>query len=311
MKILKYNKRYHKIWDEFVQTSKNGTFLFLRDYMEYHSDRFDDFSLLFFEDDFLTAIMPANRADTTLVSHGGLTFGGIISNVKMKADKMLDIFEGLRQYLLSQGISRVIYKAVPHIYHRIPAEEDLYALFINGARLFRRDISSTILQSERMTFSKGRKSCVKKSEKLGLEIKRSYSFSEFMAIEAAHLSQKHNKRPVHSNAEMGHLANLFPDNIKLFTAHKDTAMLGGVVIYETSEVAHAQYIAATDKGKAMGALDGIIHFLINSYYNEKKFFDFGISTDHQGQYLDKALLANKESFGARATVYDFYELNLL
>ena len=33
-------------WDAFVRASKNGNFLFLRDYMEYHRDRFEDASLV-------------------------------------------------------------------------------------------------------------------------------------------------------------------------------------------------------------------------------------------------------------------------
>lgn len=310
LKILRYEKTHHKIWDEFIRQSKNGIFLFLRDYMEYHSDRFRDFSLLFFEEDRLIAVMPANVVENTLVSHGGLTFGGIISDAGMKASKMLGIFEALKQYLPIREIDKVIYKSIPHIYHTVPAEEDLYALSLNGANLVRRDVSSTILQSKQLAFSKGRKSCIKKAEKLGIEVKRSYEFSEFMAIEESHLIHKHSKKPVHSAEEISYLANFFPDNIKLFAAYQDITMLGGVIIYESSQVAHAQYIAATDKGKDFSALDAIINYLINSYYIDKKYFDFGISTRDQGRYLDMNLIANKESFGARAVVYDFYEVNL-
>ena len=45
--IVKYNHNMKAEWDAFVKTSKNGTFLFMRDYMEYHNDRFIDYSLLF------------------------------------------------------------------------------------------------------------------------------------------------------------------------------------------------------------------------------------------------------------------------
>jgi hypothetical protein len=131
-----------------------------------------------------------------------------------------------------------------------------------------------------------------------------------MTIDQAHLLRKCGKQPVHTAAEICLLADHFPENIKLFASYKKSAMVGGVIIYESREVAHAQYIAATDEGKEAGALDLILDYLINNYYQAKKYFDFGISTDHAGQYLDVGLAANKESYGARTTVYDFYEINL-
>lgn len=310
LEILRYEKAYHKAWDEFIQRSKNGVFLFLRNYMEYHSERFSDFSLLFFEENNLIAVMPANKVENTLFSHGGLTFGGIVSDTKMKASKMLEIFACMKQYLSTHGIIKIIYKAIPHIYHHIPAEEDLYALFINEARLVRRDISTTILTRSSLPFSKGRKSCIKKAEKLDLKVERSFDFYEFMAIETRYLNEKHGKNPVHTDEEINYLASLFPDNIKLFEARQNSTMLGGVIIYESFQVAHAQYIASTNEGKNVAALDAVINYLLNSYYKDKKYFDFGISTTNQGQFLDINLIANKESFGGRSVVYDFYEIIL-
>ena len=45
-------------------------------------------------------------------------------------------------------------------------------------------------------------------------------------------------------------------------------------------------------------------------YPDKSYFDFGISTVENGRTLNANLIHNKESYGARATVYDFYELHL-
>ena len=305
-----YRAEHKRQWDQFISRSKNGTFLFCRDYMEYHADRFIDHSMLFFDTDQLIAVMPANAEGDTLVSHGGLTFGGIISDSKMKMTTMLRIFDVLREHLLPFGLKRVIYKTIPHIYHHIPAEEDLYALFVHKAKLFRRDVSSTIFIPAKLGFSKGRRWCIKKGQTHGLTIKPSNDFDVFMAIDEQHLLHKHHKKPVHTAAEMSLLASRFPENIKLFAAYKAETMLGGVIVYEHRQVAHAQYIAARDEGKAIGALDVICDFLINDYYQARGYFDFGISTDYESQYLDVNLIANKESFGARTTVYDFYEINL-
>jgi hypothetical protein len=279
--------------------------------MDYHADRFTDHSLMFYKDDRLIGVMPGNIEDDQLISHGGLTFGGIISDNKMKTTLMLELFETLRIYLSSIGIKQIIYKAIPHIYHQVPAEEDLYALFLHKAKLYRRDVSSTISPATKMRLSKGRKWAIKRAAKNAVQVKRSYEFETFIAIEEQYLLDKHHKKPVHTAAEIQMLVDRFPNNIKLFATYKDETMLGGVIIYESERVAHAQYIAASDDGKEMSALDAIMDFLINDYYRDKTYFDFGISTDQDGQYLDVGLVANKESFGARTTVYDFYKIDLV
>jgi len=310
LKIVRYEEKQKPLWDEFITNSKNGVFIFYRDYMDYHSDRFTDFSIMFFDSNRLIAVMPANIRDDTLFSHGGLTFGGIISNHRMRTSMMLEIFDALKEYLKTQGITKIIYKATPHIYHNVPAEEDLYALFLHNAKLVRRDISSTIFMEERIAFSKGRKWSIKKSKKNGLEVRRSYDFKTFMAVEEDLLRRNYGIKPTHTADEMQLLASRFPENIKLFTAHKDDTMLAGVIIYEGKNVAHTQYIAATDKGKKLYATDFILDFLINEYYAEKKYFDFGISTENNGLYLNEGLILFKEEFGARAVVHDFYEVDI-
>ena len=308
LRIERYQPAHKAAWDQFVRQSKNGTFLFYRDYLEYHADRFVDHSLLFFDDTKLVALFPANRRDHLAQSHGGLTYGGIISGSTMKTSLMLEIFNALAASLKEDGITQLIYKAVPHIYHRFPAEEDLYALFVHGAQLIRRDVSAAILMEERLPLSKGRKSEIKKAAHL--TVGESSDFDRFMEIEAAVLMERHNKKPVHTAAELRSLAGAFPSHIKLFTAHNGTEMLGGIVIYSDDVVAHAQYISATPEGKRTGAQDAILDYLINDVYREKRYFDLGISTEDEGRFLNTGLQQNKESYGARAVAYDFYRLDL-
>ena len=78
----------------------------------------------------------------------------------------------------------------------------------------------------------------------------------------------------------------------------------------TETVAHAQYIASSKEGTEVGALDGLFDYLINERYSDKKWFDFGISTEQGGTYLNEGLVFQKEGFGARAVVYDQYVINL-
>lgn len=306
----RYEPSHKTSWDEFVRRSKNGVFLFHRDYVEYHADRFEDFSLLIFRNDQLIALMPANRVNDTVESHGGLTFGGIISDSKMTAGRMLQVISALSDDLRSRGIKKLIYKAIPHIYHLLAAEEDLYALFVHNARLFRRDISSTIAAGRRLPLAKNRKNSAKLTQNHGLKVVRSENLSEFMAIAEANLQSRFGRKPVHTVTEMQLLVNRFPENIKLFTVDQNGEMLGGAIIYESANVAHAQYIGTTPKGRELGALDVVMDVLLNEVYREKPFFDFGTSTVDNGRSLNHGLIQNKESYGARSTVYDFYELDL-
>jgi len=279
--------------------------------MDYHSDRFLDHSLLFLDDNGnLLALMPANFKNSTLQSHGGLTFGGIVSDHRMRAQTMLETFAALMDHLSSEGIHRLIYKPPPHIYHTTPSEEDLYALFRYNARLLRREVSSAILQEMKTPFTKERRWSVRKAKNNGVTVARSADFDSFMTIEEQALVARHGVKPVHTKGEMRLLAERFPDQIKLFAAERKNEMLGGVIIYESRNVAHCQYIAVTEEGRKIGAVDMVLDYLINSQYASKRYFDFGISTEDEGRYLNTGLSDFKSSYGARAVVYDTYEITL-
>jgi len=305
-----YEPKYEACWDQFIRQSKNGVFIFQRNYLEYHADRFNDFSLLFFQDGQLVALMPANRVDDIVMSHGGLTFGGIISDHRMTTILMLEVFSALVNELRRQGVKELIYKAIPHIYHTLPAEEDLYALFLHNAKLFRRDVSSTVVNGGKIPLARGRRHALNRGKSCRLEVARTQEFCRFMAIAEANLQARFGVRTVHSVAEIELLASRFPENIKLFTAQRMGVMLGGYIIYESRNVAHAQYVGVTEEARSLGVLDCIIDVLLNEVYADKPYFDFGISTVENGHTLNTGLIQNKESYGARATVYDFYELTL-
>ena len=305
----KYKGEYKNLWDNFIDNSKNGLFLFKRDYMEYHADRFKDCSLMFFKKNKLQAILPANIVGDTIVSHGGLTFGGIISDKKMKTSNMLNIFESLKEYLKENGINKIVYKTIPHIYHTMPAEEDLYALFRNEAKLIRRDISSTIFL-EKIQYSRLGKRTINKSKKNGLKISRDNDFKSFMILKENELMKKYNVKPVHTPEEMELLSSRFPENIKLFTVKDGNEILSGVIIYESENVAHAQYLASNDRGRELLATEFLFDYLIKEYYKDKIYFDFGISTEKEGSYLNSELIRFKEKFGARGISYDFYEMDI-
>jgi hypothetical protein len=311
VRVVAYAPEREREWDAFARVAKNGHFFFLRDYMDYHADRFPDASLMFYDErGRLLGLLPATGRDDALSSHAGLSFGGVISDHGMKTGLMLELFAAMCEHCRQRGFSSLAYKPVPHIYHTVPAEEDLYALFRCGARLIRRDVSATIDRHRRLPLSKGRTWALKQGVKSGLEVEPSSDFTAFMAIEEELLRTRHNARPTHNASELALLAGRFPDNIRLFVIRRGGDMLAGVVIYETARVAHTQYIGASDEGRRLGALDLIFQYLIHERYADKDYFDFGISSEEHGRHLNAGLMKNKESYGARATVFDWYSLDL-
>jgi hypothetical protein len=308
--IKRYNPNEATAWDSFVDASKNGTFMLKRGYMDYHADRFMDHSLLFYRDEELVALLPASRHGDELRSHGGLTYGGLIMSKKIMAQQVLDIFDALKSYLKENGFESLLYKRIPNIYYRYPSDEDLYALFRYGANLVRRDISSTIYLPSKINFSERRRRGCKLATKNNIEVRQSFDFERYIELLTDVLKKYHNAIPVHTALELQLLANNFPENIKLYAAYSGDRMLAGVVLYVTETVAHAQYIANSDEGRCIGALDCIFDFLINNQFSMIEYFDFGISTENAGLYLNEGLITQKQEFGGRAIAYDFYELKV-
>lgn len=312
LSIARYTQEQKGRWNDFVTTSRNGFFMFDRHYMDYHADRFEDHSLMVFDaQEKLVALLPANLRDGVLYSHQGLTFGGFITGNKMRTPLMMEAMQALCDYAREQGIQRVVYKAIPYFYHRQPAQEDLYALFRMGAQCVRVDVSSTLdYTTKRYPFSSSRRSGLKKARESGLEVRESDDISGFFAMLNAVLDEKYATHATHSAEEMQLLQARFPKNIRLYGCFDGEDMLAGIITYETDIVAHTQYIGSNARGKELGATDLILEHLINSQYTSKNYFDFGISTEEAGRYLNTSLISQKEGAGARATVHQIYELTL-
>lgn len=310
MRVERYQERWKDRWDDFVRRSKNGTFLFLRDYMDYHRDRFADHSLMVWDKSQLLALLPANRSGDLVASHAGLTYGGFVVDEQMKTPTMLELAHRVMDHLCREGVRRFLYKTVPHIYHRAPAEEDRYALFRLGAKMYRRDVTSVVECAGRLSFQRRRLRSMRKALAAGVTCGPTDDFETYWRILEHNLSSAHGVRPVHTVTEIRRLHRLFPQNIKLFGAFLDGEMIAGTVIYESASVAHAQYIATSDRGRVLGALDLLFFSLLTDEYSTKRYFDFGISTVEDGRLLNTGLIEFKEGFGARAVVHEFYELSL-
>jgi len=309
-KFRRYRDTDLESWNRFAAESKSGTFLFNRHYMDYHRDRFPDSSLLIFDaQDDLAGLLPASGDGAEIHSHGGLTYGGVITDRRMTTTRMIDLFAGLRDHLAGKGFNALHYKVVPRIYHKQPADEDQYALFVNGAELKRRDVLSVLSPDLGAPVQQRRSRGARNAARSGVTVDESEDFASFWAILEDNLRERFDRAPVHTLDEIRLLRSRFPENIRLFAASAGGAMVAGTVMYLSDQVAHAQYIASNAAGRELGALDLLFLDLLERM-RSFRYFDFGISTEENGTRLNRGLIEYKEGFGARAVVHDHYVLKI-
>jgi hypothetical protein len=309
--VIPYDPTRLAEWDQFVAGAKNATFLFQRGYMDYHAERFADASAMVYRPrGALIGLFPAHGDGDLIRSHGGLTYGGLLTDARMTLPTMLDAFARLLDSLRAGGFTRLIYTTVPTIYHAVPAEEDRYALFRHGAAVTRRDALAVIDRRMALPWQERRRRGAGRARGAGVTIRRSDDFAAYWSMLAKNLDARHGVAPVHTEAEIRLLAARFPDEIRLVGAFQGEELIAGVVLYVSALVCHVQYIATSEAGRQTGALDLLFEETIRAVDPGVRYIDFGASTEDGGRVLNQGLMDQKEGFGARTVVHDHYELNL-
>ena len=309
--IRRYTANDHDVWNRYVSKARNATFLFYREYMDYHSDRFSDHSLMFFVGNHLHSVLPAHAEGDVFCSHCGLTYGGLLMDDDVTTADVLVLFEELNDYLRQQGFHKVLYRSIPWVYHRLPAEEDLYAMFWKcGARLQRRMSGTVIFMDEHLRWRKDHRRRLSQALSTGIQVVRDGSLDEFWPLLNANLQQKFNAQSVHTLEEMQLLKSRFPDNIIQYNAYLDGQIVGGITFYVMGHVLHGQYSGTNDVGKKSGAMEAIYNQVMYHDYAHMRYLDFGTSNEQGGQVLNEGLIAHKEGYGGRTVCYDTYEWDL-
>ena len=215
--VRTYQTSDYAFWNEFVAQSKNATFLFHRDFMEYHSDRFQDYSLLIFDEkNKLKAILPANTYGKIVYSHQGLTYGGLVLLQNTKLQEVIGMMKMVLRFLHDQQIVSLHLKQLPSIYSEFPSEEMEQLCFLLKAQLVRRDALAVIDLSHKMDISRVRKRGIERGQKLELVIKEVSDFEEFWSkMLVPNLQERYEAKPVHSLAEITHLKSKFANSMSI------------------------------------------------------------------------------------------------
>lgn len=310
-RIVRYCSDDREVWNAFVSRARNSTFLFLRDYMDYHADRFTDHSLMVWADDRLVALLPANVADNTLYSHAGLTYGGLVTGFGMQGATVLHIFEALVQYGRESGLSGLYYKPVPTIYHKAPAQDDEYALWCCGAQPYSCSLASAVGTgcAETVTARRKREYC-RQLERKGYSVRTDTPLHGYWPMLESCLKERYNAVPVHSLQEMTMLQERFPDRIRCFTVHDcEGKLMGGLLLFLMDRVLRMQYSCSCEEGMESGAMTLLFERVLDFCRSDGfAYFDMGTSNGLPGNALNESLEYWKWSFGGRGVAFKTYYL---
>ena len=314
IKVIPYQPSLRTTWDDLVKRSASPNILMFRDYIEYHANRFDEHSLVLYKDEKPIGVFPAatnpNNMDE-IVSHPGLTFGGVMLAHNLNQDYTLEFIQEILHYYRNLEFKRIIYKSMPQIYSKKPNEQAEYFLWKLDFLCSRLDLSVSIdLQNENPWSSRRIRALKKASKSVTISHDLEY-LNDFWEILSVNLKTKHGAIPTHSLSEMQFLLAKFPSNILPTFALIDGSCVGGVINYTSERVHHAQYISTNELGSRNGALEAIfesaIEFAISS---GATYYDFGISTTDSGNYLNLGLYTFKTEFGGGGVCHRFYSREL-
>jgi hypothetical protein len=304
-------------WDQFVAEAPTATFLHTRRFLEHHPPRrFRDASLLISEEHGrLVAVVPAACTPVDpgdVVSHPGATYGGFLMHAGVGGNAAMAAVEAAATAWREMGFGRLVYNAVPGIYHQRPFADDIWALRMLGAVQTRFDLTSAIDLAGTQVVSQRRRRALRKAERSGVAIDRcTAALPEFWPVLEEVLRTRHETAPVHSLEEISRLADLFPDEIDLVVARLEGEVVAGVVLFGSPRVIHAQYLASSPTGRAVGGLDAAVEAAIERARDlGRRFFDFGTSAEPASGLLNEGLYGWKQEFGAGSAPHERYELRL-
>ena len=312
MFVERYTPELKPFWDALIDKSANGNFLLKRSFIEYHQDRFDDFSYLIWQEKKLLAVfaaaMPRQRAnDEVLIAHPGLTYGGLIYSKDLNYEILEAIYHALLTYLKRSKLKKLILKPVPRVFCQNYFEAESFIFYKKTFVLINREINSVINLIKPIRIRKGQKYNINKANKKEVIVELSEQYDIFWNILTENLRCKYQVSPAHSLAEIQQLAQHHAPNIKLYVAKRAAQIVAGVVTFSDARqgYVHTQYIGASEEGKKVGAVDAILFHVIQEARLSYQRFSFGVSSV-KGE-INYGLLRHKEGFGAKIEMMDTYE----
>lgn len=298
LNIIKYSPHNAAEWDHFITISINGTFLLYRNFMDYHKDRFNDHSLMVYENESLLCCIPAHRVKQGFYSHRGLSYGGIIisQDGKNKIEQVIDV---VMRYLKSHAFAKAEFQQPPVSYHHVNREielllqqQDFKANRLLHNQLVRLDMEIKVSSKKTRGYRNGNYK--------GLKIVRNDSFKNFWQdILVPQLHTRYGSKPVHTLEEIELLASRFPENIVQHNLYLKDKLLAGITFFKNVKLVKAQYTASSPQGLQCDATT-FLYIEAMKEFTSAGFliFDYGPVNKKDGT-INKGLKRFKKELGCR------------
>ena len=318
--IRQFKPSDNNAWDEFVESSNNGTLFHMRKFLNYHpKDRFLDHSLIFEKKGHIISVLPGviqkKEGEEVLISHPGASVGSFVLPENLSFAETLEIVEKLSEYAELNRINRLCLIQPPIIYHRHLSQYMDFAFKKAQYSYACRELSSYLklertIKENLSKFKPTHRTAIRKAEKLGVEVRISEDFETFYSILQNNLSIRHNVSPTHSLSELQQLKKRFSEKIHLFGAYIDNEMIAGVVNFIINpKVALAFYISHKPEYETHRPVNLLIYNIIKwTIDKQMQILDFGIFTVNEKPNMGLARF--KENFGASGIFRDTMELKL-
>jgi len=320
MDVIRYEKKYLNVWEDFAESSNNGTIFHTRKFLSYHpADRFKDCSLLFKDKNKIISVLPAahiKRDDAvTFISHQGASYGGFVYKDSLSIRQAFEMTETLIDYCTNYKFEKIIITHSPFVYQKKYNDYVDFAFIKNGFQYLKREVSSVVpldVNEDRVLslFKSEARTAVRKSEKMGVVIRESEDFNDYYRILEKNLAMRHNVNPAHSLDELLKLKKLFPDKIQLVGAYIKNKMIAGVVnFYCNEKVVLVFYISNNMEYQQYRAVNYLFYSIIKDAVKKGlSYLDFGLFTVNMDP--NWGLGKFKENFGARGILRDSFYLDL-
>jgi hypothetical protein len=321
MDVIRYEKKYLDDWEEFVDSSNNGTIFHTRRFLSYHpAGRFKDNSLIFKDKNKITAVMTAanvRRDDrVTLISHQGASYGGFVYKDSLSIRQAFELTETLIDYSINHGFQKIVITHSPFIYQKRYNNYIDFAFIKNGFQYLKREVSSVVslagvAEDDVLSLFKSEaRTAVRKSEKMGVVIRESEDFGDYYKILKKNLAMRHNVNPAHTLKEIVKLKKLFPDKIQLVGAFVKNKMIAGVInFFCNQKVVLVFYISNNMVYQQYRAVNYLFYTIIKDAVRRGlSYLDFGLFTVNMDP--NWGLGKFKENFGARGILRDTFYLDL-
>jgi len=310
--IRKYRSEYADLWDEFVQSSNNGTIFQQRRFLAYHLDRsFTDHSLIFMSGEKILALFPAAEVQEgkhkILFSHPGSSFGGLVFR-QLSYHQASEILQQLEMHCRETQIQKLFLIPSPSVYFRKPDDTVEYAMIWQGYQIAEWYISSVIDLTQtadvmELIHPRKRRYLQGLLANGYLTLRWENDFSTFYPILQTN-KERHRTRPTHSLEELENLDRLLPGKLKLLLLYYRDQPVGGTLNFIANDRTIVIFYNMMDYNyqHLQPASVQVYHTLKWAHEAGFHYVDFGVSHNPAAANPltpQPSLIRFKEQFGAR------------